>query len=367
MMKNLIAQACRRRVADPMDADLVAGAVLAWFDRHGRRDLPWQRDPSAYRVWISEIMLQQTRVAVVIPYFERFMVRFPAVAELAAAEPDQVLHIWSGLGYYARARNLRRAAQAIVTEHGGCFPTDIDQVQALPGIGRSTAGAILSLALDQRHPILDGNVKRVLARRFAVPGWPGRSAVMSRLWELADACMPEERVAAYNQAMMDLGATLCTRSTPGCGRCPLALSCAALSRGEPTAFPEPKPRKTLPTRESRMLVVRNPAGEVLLERRPPTGIWGGLWSLPECGPGQNPSNWCRERLGVLPRRVEKLPGRRHTFSHFHLDIRPIQVELQSEPQVVADADHASWHDPRRPRAMGLAAPIARILQEISGT
>jgi A/G-specific adenine glycosylase len=345
----------------------IADALLTWFDRHGRKDLPWQRDPNTYRVWVSEIMLQQTRVSVVIPYFERFIHRFPALSDLAAAESDEVLHLWSGLGYYARARNLHKAAQVIAAEHGGRFPTSIQQIEALPGIGRSTAGAILSLALGQRHPILDGNVKRVLARYFAVSGWTGRSAVLRRLWELAEACTPAEGVAAYNQAMMDLGATLCVRRQPDCAGCPLAKNCAALALGEPTAFPEPKPPKTLPTRKSRMLAIRNPVGEVLLERRPPTGIWGGLWSLPECGPGQDVADWCVQRLGILPRRVEKLPVRRHTFSHFHLDISPLHVVLQSEAGQVAEGGRAAWCDPERPTPVGLAAPIARILREITNT
>ena len=348
-----------------METDWIAPAILQWFDRHGRTDLPWQRDPSPYRVWVSEIMLQQTRVSVVIPYFERFMARFPRVTDLAAADNNEVLHLWSGLGYYARARNLHGAARVIVDEHAGCFPAEIEQVQALPGIGRSTAGAILSLALGQRHPILDGNVKRVLARCFAVKGWPGRMPALARLWELADDCTPGERVAAYNQAMMDLGATLCARSRPDCRRCPLARRCVALATGVPTAFPEPKPRKALPIRKARMLVLQSPAGEILLERRPPAGIWGGLWSLPECQCGQDVGVWCRERLGVLPSRVEKLPDRRHTFTHFHLDIRPIRVELQACSSMVADSDNAAWCSLERLGTLGLSAPIARILREVT--
>jgi A/G-specific adenine glycosylase len=345
--------------------EALAPAVLAWFDRHGRKDLPWQRDPAPYRVWVSEIMLQQTQVAVVIPYFERFVARFPDVAALAAAEQDEVLHLWSGLGYYARARNLHRAARVVAAEHAGAFPTELALLQALPGVGRSTAGAILSLALGQRHAILDGNVKRVLARVFAVPGWPGRSPVLKQLWELAEACSPLDRVAAYNQGMMDLGATVCTRSSPACGRCPLAALCTALAQGEPTAFPHAKPQKTLPQRETCMLIVQTAAGEILLERRPPTGIWGGLWSLPECPPLVTPADWCRERLGTRPLRVEKLKGRRHTFSHFHLDIHPLRVELSTEPSIVADDTRMLWIDPNHPAPVGLAAPVARILKEVA--
>jgi A/G-specific adenine glycosylase len=348
-----------------MDTDCLAPALLAWFDGHGRKDLPWQRDSTPYRVWVSEIMLQQTQVAVVIPYFHRFMDRFPTVAVLAEAAEDEVLHLWSGLGYYTRARNLHRAARQIVAEYGGRFPTVLDQVQTLPGVGRSTAGAILSLALGQRHAILDGNVKRVLARCFAVAGWPGQAQVLNCLWRLADACTPQGRVAPYNQGMMDLGATVCTRSAPACHRCPLASGCAARARGEPAAFPEPKPKKTLPRRETLMLVVLSPTGEVLLERRPPTGVWGGLWSLPECPLPTILEDWCRERLGAELHRVEKLQGRRHTFSHFHLDILPLRVELASEPTAIAEGNQLIWYDPRRPSPVGLAAPIARILREVT--
>ena len=350
-----------------MDPHRFAPLVLDWFDRHGRKDLPWQRDPSPYRVWVSEVMLQQTQVAVVIPYFERFMAQLPTVADLAAASLDQVLHLWSGLGYYARARNLHRAAGLILTRDGGDLPRDLAQLQALPGIGRSTAGAILSLARGQRQIILDGNVKRVLARAFAVPGWPGDGPVLARLWDLAGVCTPADGVAAYNQAMMDLGATLCTRAAPACGRCPLAAGCAALGLGDPTAFPAPKPRREVPVREVSLLVLCNPAGEVLLERRPPAGVWGGLWSLPECETGADPADWCLRNLGLTPVRVEKLKARRHSFSHFRLDIQPLRVAIDRPPAQLADADRNIWYDPRRPTPLGLASPVTRILTELSRT
>jgi A/G-specific adenine glycosylase len=340
--------------------------VLGWFDRHGRKDLPWQRDPSPYRVWVSEVMLQQTQVAVVIPYFERFMVRLPTVDALAAVPPDVVMHLWSGLGYYARARNLHRAAGLIVADHGGDLPSDLPTLRALPGIGRSTAGAILSLALGQRQVILDGNVKRVLARCFAVPGWPGRAEVLGTLWELAERCTPAEQVGAYNQAMMDLGATLCTRSAPTCDRCPLARRCAALAAGDATAFPAPKPRRILPVRQVLMLVLRNAAGEVLLERRPPVGIWGGLWSFPECRPETDPADWCRVNLGAHLLGVEKLPPRRHSFSHFHLDITPLALDCGGSATWVADGEQHRWCDPDGARTLGLAAPVARLLAELDG-
>jgi len=346
-------------------AALVAERVLDWFDRHGRKDLPWQQASTPYRVWISEVMLQQTQVSVVIPYFERFVARFPDLADLAAATTDEVLHLWSGLGYYARARNLHRAARVMMTDHGGCFPLDIDAVQALPGIGRSTAGAILSLALDQRHPILDGNCKRVLSRCYGVSGWPGGSVVSKRLWALAEQCTPAAHVAAYNQAMMDLGATLCTRSAPACGRCPLAVGCQAHNTGEPTRYPEAKPRKALPVRTTCMLALRNPAGAVLLECRPPVGIWGGLWGLPECPSGDQAAAWCVEHLGLQPLRVEMLPTRRHTFSHFHLDISLIVVELGEASCRISDLDGQIWYHPNRPSPVGLATPVSAILRTLA--
>ncbi|MEY6432668.1 A/G-specific adenine glycosylase [Thioalkalicoccus limnaeus] len=343
----------------------LAAPLLAWFDRHGRTDLPWQRPATPYRVWVSEIMLQQTQVAVVIPYFDRFMARFPTLAELAAAPLDEVLHLWSGLGYYARARNLHRAARWLRDEQGSAFPEDLDLVQALPGVGRSTAGAILSLALGQRHPILDGNVKRVLARCFAVPGWPGRRPVLDRLWALAEAGTPSRRVAAYNQGIMDLGATVCTRSAPACDLCPLADRCRARLLGQPTTFPMPKPRRSRPGRSCQLLVIRDPGGRILLERRPPIGLWGGLWSLPEAEPGVDPDLWCRTRLGVGIALVETGATRYHDFSHFRLEIRPLLTVLRDEPATLADDDRYGWYDPLDPPRLGLAAPIARILADWS--
>ena len=266
--------------ADPTDP--FARALLAWFDQHGRHDLPWQTDPTPYRVWVSEVMLQQTRVPTVLRYFPGFMERFPDVAVLAEAPLDDVLHLWSGLGYYARARNLHRAASVVRDAHDGRMPDQREALEALPGIGRSTAGAILALAHGQRHAILDGNVKRVLARYHLVEGWPGRSAVLDRLWGLAESHTPRRRVAAYTQAIMDLGATVCTRSRPLCRACPLAESCGALSHGRTAELPSPRPKPTLPERTTAFLILRDSHGRVLLERRPPSGVWGGLWSFPEC-------------------------------------------------------------------------------------
>jgi len=338
--------------------------VLQWFDAHGRKDLPWQRDATPYRVWVSEIMLQQTQVATVIPYYQRFMARFPDVVSLADAPVDDVLHLWSGLGYYARARNLHKAAQQVRDAHAGRFPQDLDAVTALPGVGRSTAGAVLSLALGRHHAILDGNVKRVLARCFAVAGWPGRAAVLTRLWALTERLTPAARVRDYNQAMMDLGATVCTRGRPACDACPLAADCRARAQGNPQAYPGSKPRKALPVRQVRMLLLRDPAGRVLLEQRPPSGVWGGLWGLPELAMGDDPLAWCRQQFGGEPLQQRDLPERRHTFSHFHLDIAPRQILLPEPGWAVLEGPDRVWYNPAQPDARGLAAPVSRLLEEI---
>jgi len=341
-----------------------ARRVLAWFDQNGRKDLPWQRDASLYRVWISEIMLQQTQVGMVIPYFSRFMTRFPRLEDLARAEVDEVLAQWSGLGYYARARNLHRAARLILDRHAGRFPRRLDEVQALPGVGRSTAGAILSLGAGQCQPILDGNVKRVLTRHRAIAGWPGQSSILDQLWRLAECLTPCDRPGDYNQAMMDLGASLCTRARPQCAICPVQEDCQARLAGQTQLYPHPKPRRSLPSRATRFLILRNPRGEILLERRPPAGIWGGLWSLPECELDQEASDWCQDHLGIGAVLVEKLAPRRHTFSHFHLEIWPQRLDLTREPDRLAEGDHRIWHRPGASLAVGLPAPISRLLREI---
>lgn len=344
-----------------------AARLLAWHERRGRKDLPWQRDLTPYRVWISEIMLQQTQVQTVVPYYERFLQRFPDLVALADAPLDDVLHLWSGLGYYARARNLHLAAQKIRSQHGGKFPDEFDAVAALPGIGRSTAGAVLSLALGQRFPILDGNVIRVLARHFAVKGWPGKAEVGRKLWALADNLTPADRPGVYNQAMMDLGAMLCSRSRPACPLCPLEGSCLARRRGNPAAFPEHKPAAVLPVRAAQLLVVRDAVGRVLLEQRPPTGIWGGLWSLPQIEAGADPLAWCAaRRLGDGARLVARWPARRHTFSHFHLEMHPVEIRLDSEGLVGVEEPGRVWYNPAAPDARGLAAPVRRMLAALAG-
>ena len=339
-------------------------AVLRWYDRHGRDGLPWQQQVTPYRVWVSEIMLQQTRVATVIPYFERFMEAFPDVIALADAEVDEVLHLWTGLGYYARARNLHRAARILRDEHGGEFPRDIEALAALPGIGRSTAGAIASLAMGIRAPILDGNVKRVLCRFHALDGWPGRPAVEGRLWELAEHYTPRKRVADWTQAMMDLGATLCTRRNPDCPACPLRNACAARAAGTPEAWPEPKPKRTLPVRRTLMVLARDDQGRVLLQQRPPSGLWGGLWCFPEAGDEQTARDTLAQ-LGLEPEdQGERLPGFRHTFSHFHLDIEPLEIRVQPAGHSVAEGPPAQWVDPQAPGTLGLAAPVKKLLDRL---
>ena len=340
-----------------------AARLLAWHARHGRHDLPWQQRRTSYRVWVSEIMLQQTQVATVIPYYRRFMARFPGVKALADAPLDEVLHLWTGLGYYARARNLHRAALVIRDRHGGRFPRDFDAVAALPGIGRSTAGAILALAQGQRHPILDGNVKRVLARHATIKGWPGEKSVEARLWTLAEAHTPERRVADYTQAIMDLGATLCTRGRPRCTECPVAGDCRAHARGRETAYPSARPRKALPVKRTRMLLVRQ-AGTVLLERRPPAGIWGGLWGFPEIAADADPLAWCRARFGAAPRTAHPRPLLRHTFSHFHLDIEPVEIALAGAA-AIQDGGESRWQRLDEAPRFGLAAPVKRLLDSLS--
>ena len=358
-----------RQLAEPLMASAIRRfrrRVLDWFDEHGRKELPWQQPREPYRVWISEIMLQQTQVATVIPYFERFMARFPDLQSLALAPIDEVLHHWSGLGYYARARNLHRCAREVQAQYAGTLPQAQSALEALPGIGRSTAGAIRSLGQDQTAAILDGNVKRVLARCYAIDGWPGSSAVLKRLWALSEALTPTDRCADYNQAMMDLGALVCTRSRPACQRCPLADDCQALSQGNPTAYPGAKPKKPIPVKSTRMMILRDRQGRILLQRRPPSGIWGGLWSLPECPTEADVVQWCREQIGCEIGRQRPLTQRRHTFSHFHLDIQPIRAPIKNPSLRVMDGDEWVWYNLSQPDNRGLAAPIARILREMAG-
>ena len=341
-----------------------AGRLLNWYDRHGRKSLPWQQSRDPYPIWVAEIMLQQTQVKTVIPYYRPFIARFPDITALAQSSPDALLHCWSGLGYYARARNLRRAARQIIARHGGRFPERFEEVLALPGIGRSTAGAILAFAFGQRHGILDGNVKRVLTRYYAVPGYPGAGKPQARLWEIVDQLTPEARVAHYNQAMMDLGASVCLRAKPLCAGCPLAGGCEALRLGRPTAFPEPKPKTHRPRKSVTMLAVKNRRSEWLLVRRPPSGIWGGLWSLPEYADGQKPpvEQWFEQQFGFAIQTGEPLAPLRHAFTHFDLDIRPLPAVATHTGERVMDAGEYLWYNPSSPAQVGLPAAVKRILE-----
>jgi len=338
-------------------------AILAWFDRHGRKHLPWQQGITPYRVWLSEIMLQQTQVTTVIPYFERFVARFPDVQSLAAAPIDEVLHLWTGLGYYARARNLHRCAQTVVSQYGGEFPGTVAELADLPGIGRSTAGAIVSIAFGKRAAILDGNVKRVLARYHAVEGWPGQTDVLSTLWEIAETYTPKTRANHYTQAMMDMGATLCTRSKPRCEVCPVREGCIAHAQGNPQDYPGKKPKKALPEKSVQLLMVRDPAGDILLEQRPAQGIWGGLWSFPELALEQDVEAHTERLFGALAR-LETWDSYRHTFSHYHLDITPVLVQLNRVHKAVAQSGY-HWYNPHQPDELGLAAPVKKLLQQLA--
>ncbi len=339
----------------------LAPRLLAWFDTHGRHDLPWQRERTPYTAWVSEIMLQQTQVGTVIPFFARFVDRLPTVGALAAAPLDEVLALWAGLGYYARARNLWRAARIVMAEHGGELPTTFDALHALPGIGRSTAGAILAQAHGQRWPILDGNVKRVLARYHAVAGWPGLPAVANELWRHADAHTPHERLADYTQAIMDLGATLCTRTRPACTVCALASDCAACRSGTQAQYPGPRPRRGRAQRQVAVLVVRAPDGRVLLERRPARGIWGGLYSLPELPPEDSAHEWCVRMLGAAVAVERVLATIEHAFTHFDLDLTPRLLELAASPSAVMDRDDWHWCRPGTRLDVGVPAPVAALL------
>ena len=339
--------------------------VLDWFDAHGRKCLPWKENPTPYRVWVSEIMLQQTQVATVIAYYERFMARFPDLTALANAEVDQVLGLWAGLGYYARARHLHQTARIVRDQYEGELPLVRALLETLPGIGCSTAGAVLALAAGQRQPILDGNVKRLLARFAAVAGWPGQSHVRAMLWALAERYTPAERTADYTQAIMDLGATVCTPRQPRCHQCPLVTDCAAHAQGRESDYPAPKPRRDLPVRATRMLLLCGAENTVLLERRPPVGIWGGLWSFPECPLEADIAAWCRERLGLAVTVGTPWGMLRHSFSHFHLEIMPTPATVTGATGTVMEGERFVWYNTRHPDNRGVATPVRRLLTSLA--
>ena len=354
-----------------------ARKALAWFAVYGRKHLPWQQNKTLYKVWLSEVMLQQTQVATVIPYFERFVERFPTVVDLANAHIDEVLHLWTGLGYYARARNLHKAAQTIRDQFGGEFPTQFEDVLALSGVGRSTAGAVLSSVLNASYPILDGNVKRVLSRYFAVEGWSGEKAVENQLWHLTAQVTPTEQVADFNQAMMDLGAMICMRTKPKCSLCPLAEDCQANQLEAWEKFPAKKPKKILPERQAYFLVLKQ-GTRILLEQREAKGLWGGLYVFPQFENEASFKRFISDKNLQISRHLHAF---RHTFSHFHLDITPVLVELdeqkkeENRPLGVAENEGNSryfvsskanyWYDLTQPNEIGLATPVKRILDELS--
>ena len=348
-----------------MDVDLQAGfapALIAWQHHHGRHDLPWQQTDDPYAVWLSEIMLQQTQVAAVMPYYRRFLERFPTLQALAAAPLEAVLELWSGLGYYTRARNLHRAAQTIVAQHRGAFPQATGALLALPGIGRSTAAAITVFAFDGRAAILDGNVKRVLARVCGIAGYPGESAVAAQLWAAAEALLPRTGLQAYTQGLMDLGATLCVRRNPQCGACPVRDLCVALKTNRVDALPEPKPRKALPRRRTMMLLLQRD-GAVLLEQRPPTGIWGGLWSFPEADADADAVAVCAQRYGARVKLSAPLPPIAHGFTHFRLDILAQPVAVMAWPCRAAEPG-LWWVAPDAACAAAVPAPVRGILEQL---
>ena len=347
-----------------------AQRLLQWFAVNGRKTLPWQVDPTPYRVWVSEVMLQQTQVATVIPYYQRFMARFPDVRSLASAPLDEVLHLWTGLGYYARARNLQACAQVLVEHHGGEFPLSVEAMMELPGIGRSTAGAILALSGGQREPILDGNAKRVLARAFGIEGDPTSKAVLASLWAQADACTPAREAAAYTQAIMDLGATLCTRSKPACGVCPLNTDCVAALEGRQSELPGRKPKRTRPSREATLLIAETlivEAGSlgsaaVLVQRRPSAGVWGGLWSPPQFESQRDALAWCLQEFGEAAP-LQSLPPIDHAFTHFDLRLHPLRVRCAARA-AVCEAGDRLWYQLNAPPRVGLPQPIRHLFERL---
>lgn len=337
-----------------------ATKLLDWFDQHGRKHLPWQHPKTPYRVWVSEIMLQQTQVTTVIPYFERFMRAFPTLKSLAAAEEDAVLHLWTGLGYYARARNLHRAAKQVITEFHGKFPDNFEGLISLPGIGRSTAHAILSICFQKATPIMDGNVKRVLTRLHAIQGYPGQADIEKQLWDLAHTAMQTSRTGDYTQAMMDLGAMICTRARPNCGICPFKKTCLAHRQGREKEIPSRKIISEKPSRSAYVLICQL-GKTVLLEKRPSKGIWGGLWSLPEI---QNLADLpaCLRTLGLTAPDPEILGSFRHTFTHFHYLMTPVILRCRRTPKHIFDENQHIFYDGSQ--VIGLPQPIKQLLESL---
>ncbi|MEK8089962.1 A/G-specific adenine glycosylase [Thermithiobacillus plumbiphilus] len=354
-----------------MSAEPIAPALLAWYRENGRLDLPWRQTRDPYALWLAEIMLQQTQVKTVLPYYQRFLQRFPDFERLAAADIDEVLHLWTGLGYYARARNLHACAKVIVTEHGGRFPADPAVAMSLPGIGRSTAHAILASAYDQDWAILDGNVKRVLSRYHAFAGDPASSEGQRLLWSLAEAETPVNAAHDYNQAIQDLGATLCSRSKPSCALCPLQPGCQAYLQGLTAQLPRRPERRQMPVRLAWLSIIEDGQHRVLLQRQGPAGLWGGLWTLPQRardeleGPSEAAQGFAAD-LGLHLQVAGALPAARHTFTHFHLDYIPLLMRSMGT-KGIRDAKDLAWVSPADPGRRGLARPTERILHQLAGT
>lgn len=337
--------------------------LLIWYDLHGRKDLPWQLPRAPYRVWVSEIMLQQTQVQTVIPYFNRFIQQFPTVDDLALASEDEVLSLWSGLGYYSRARNLHRTAKTIKEHYKGLFPTDLKSLVDLPGIGPSTAAAILSQAFNQPTAILDGNVKRVLSRFFLIKGWPEQAQVKKILWDLADSCMPKQRCADYTQAIMDLGATCCTTKNPDCFNCPLNANCLAFKNKEQLLYPTKKIKKPIPTQYQQILVLCNDKGLIYLEKRPPTGLWGGLWCLPSLEQNDCPLSFIELQYALKGETPKQLIAFKHRFSHFHLEINALSIRINALDNRVSESP-GQWFTKEKLSSLGLAKPTSLILSKL---
>ncbi len=348
-----------------------AEQLLSWFDQHGRNDLPWQQDKSPYRVWVSEIMLQQTQVSSVIEYYQRFMQSFPTIESLAEAEEDKVLEHWAGLGYYARARNLHKTAKIVVNELKGAFPNKLEEIIQLPGIGRSTAGAILSIAFKQSACILDGNVKRVLCRFHGIETWPGEKKTENQLWELAEQHTPTKRNDAYTQAIMDLGATCCTRSKPTCERCPFIENCIAFKQGSQSTLPKSKPKKTIPQKETWIALIEHNE-KILLEKRPPTGIWGSLYSLPEFDSNLSYSEAqqaIESKFKIKLHLDEMHDSINHTFSHFKLEMKPLRLSISTQHpenlRQIKEDTQFHWYEKTQLHTIGLPAPIAKYLKSLN--
>ena len=339
-----------------------ANRLIAWQKVHGRHNLPWQNTADPYAIWVSEIMLQQTQVTAVIGYYSKFMQRFPNIASLANATQDEILQHWSGLGYYSRARNLHKAAQTIMQKHNGQFPQDFDTIQTLSGIGRSTAAAVASFAFNQIQTILDGNVKRVLARHFLVEGWPSTPKIEKQLWILAEELLPKQDMIAYTQGLMDLGATLCTRSKPKCDICPLNNTCEAYRQHRVSELPTPKPRKAIPERHITMLILCH-GNKVLLEKRPPTGIWGGLWSFPEVETDYNIGAVVLSRFAIIAEPDEPLATLSHAFTHFKLHIQPQPLRVIKIHTKVCETDQI-WLSIDDAITAAIPTPVRKILQSL---